>query len=121
MLSPTISLIGNKVLNLTQVSRTIIWFITNGKEPHRKFWFMVISKDDIDSHSSELGATKLRSESNVMFFGIKIDQLTFVKQFSVLCLTASKQLNTCTRISKLLSYDSKNLVIDGFINRNIQY
>ena len=53
---------------------------------------------------------------------IKIDdKLTLTKHVSALCTEASKQLNAFTRISKFLSYDSKKLVINSFINSNFQY
>ena len=98
--------------------------IDNGMEPHpeKLFRFMVMSNNNIDTHALELDdTTKLRSQSDVVLLGIKIDdKLIFMKHVSVLCTKASKQLNAFTCISKFLSYDSKKLVINSFMNSNFR-
>ena len=117
--------IDEVMLNLKLDSKiAITWFIDNGMEPHpEKFQFMVMSNNVIDAHTLELDdTTRLRSQSDVVLLGIKIDdKLTFAKHVSAICTKASKQLNAFTRISKFLSYDSKKLVINSFINSNFQY
>ena len=117
--------IDEVMLNLKLDSKiAITWFIDNGMEPHpEKFQFMVMSNNVIDTHTLELDdTTRLRSQSDVVLLGIKIDdKLTFAKHVSAICTKASKQLNAFTRISKFLSYDSKKLVINSFINSNFQY
>ena len=117
--------IDEVMLNLKLDSKiAITWFIDNGMEPHpEKFQFMVMSNNVIDTHTLELDdTTRLRSQSDVVLLGIKIDdKLTFAKHVSVICTKASKQLNAFTRISKFLSYDSKKLVINSFINSNFRY
>ena len=117
--------IDELMINLKLDSKiAITWFIDNGMEPHpEKFQFMVMSNNVIDTHTLELDdTTRLRSQSDVVLLGIKIDdKLTFAKHVSAICTKASKQLNAFTRISKFLSYDSKKLVINSFINSNFQY
>ena len=117
--------IDEVMLNLKLDSKiAITWFIDNGMEPHpEKFQFMVMSNNVIDTHTLELDdTTRLRSQSDVVLLGIKIDdKLTFAKHVSAFCTKASQQLNAFTRISKFLSYDSKKLVINSFINSNFQY
>ena len=85
------------MLNMKLDSKTAItWFIDNGVEPHPdKFQFMVMSNNDIDTHTLELDdTTRRRSQSDVVLLGIKIDdKLTFAKQVSALCTKASKKLN----------------------------
>ena len=99
--------IDEVMLNLKLDSKiAITWFIDDGMEPHpEKFKFMVMSNNDIDTHTLELDdTTRLRSQSDVVLLGIKIDhKLTFAKHVSTLCTKASKQLNAFTRISKFLS------------------
>ena len=101
--------IDEVMLNLKLDSKiAITWFIDNGMEPHpEKFQFMVMPNNDIDTHTLELDdTTRLRSQSDVVLLGIKIDdKLTFAKRVSTLCTKASKKLNAFTRISKFLSYD----------------
>ena len=99
--------IDQVMLNLKLDSKiAITWFIDNGMEPRpEKFHFMVMSNDVIDTHTLELDdTTRLRSQSDVVLLGIKIDdKLTFAKHVSVICTKASKQLNAFTRISQNLS------------------
>ena len=116
--------IDEVMLNLKHDSKiAITWFIDNGMEPHpEKFQFMVMSNNVIDTHTLELDdTTRLRSQSDVVLLGIKIDdKLTFAKHVSAFCTKASKQLNAFTRISKFLSNASKKLVLNSFINSNVQ-
>ena len=81
-----------------------------------------MSNNVIDTHTLALDdTTRLRSQSDVVLLGMKIDdKLTFAKHVSAICTKASKQLNAFTRISKFLSYDSEKLVINSFINSNFQ-
>ena len=72
------------MLNLKLDSKNAItWFIDNGMEPlPEKFQFMVMSNNVIDTHTLELDdTTKMRSQSDVVLLGIKIDdKLTFAIQ-----------------------------------------
>ena len=76
--------IDEVMLNLKLDSKiAITWFIDNGMEPHpEKFQFMVMSNNVIDTHTLELDdTTKLRSQSDIVLLGIKIDdKLTFAIQ-----------------------------------------
>ena len=113
--------INEVMLNLKLDSKiAITWFIDNGMEPHpEKFQFMVMSNNDIDTHILELDdTTKLRSQSDVVLLGIKVDdKLTFT---SMLALFASRHLNSWMflLVSQNFSYDSKKLVINSFIDSN---
>ena len=84
--------IDEVMLNLKRDSKiAITWFIDNGMEPHpEKFQFMVMSNNVIDTHSLEKDdTTRLRSQSDVVLLGIKIDdKLTFAKHVSDICTKA---------------------------------
>ena len=87
--------IDEVMLNLELDSKIVItWFINNDMEPHpEKFQFMVMSNTDIDTHTLELDdTTKLRSQTDVVLLGVKIDDtLTFTKHVSAF---APRHLNS---------------------------
>ena len=105
------------------LDHAINWFKSNYLQANPgKFQFIYISRSGNAGLTVRVDDTQITSESSVKLLGVTIDDdMSFKTHVSSLCKKASGQMKALSRLSSMLSVQSKQDIYNSFIMSNFMY
>ena len=91
------------------------WFTINEMKPNADKCHLLVANQK-EMTSVQLGGKVITNDQSVELLGVKIEKkLNFTEHVTKLCKKASQKLHALARISKYLSKDKLNILIESFV------
>ena len=98
----------------------IIWFENNYMKLNTDKCHLLIAGNKTEHIWAKIGESKIWEKNKVKLLGITIDnELKFDEHITNICLKAGRKLSALTRMTKILTFEKKRVLLKAFIESNL--
>ena len=100
----------------------IVWFENNYMKLNEEKCHFIISGNKIEHLWAKIGDAMIWESSKEKLLGVTIDtDLKFDEHVSNLCLRAGRKLTALARLTKIISFDKRRLLLKSFVESQFAY